>query len=197
MKRSLKAICSALFALVASVVLASCSLFAGEEGDVRDMVDSTLKIFKFAENSDAASFADQSTLDTLSAYGVDANEFMGHCFKNLEWEFGEIKLSGDTGTVVVTITNVNIAVALEKAGEQFSAYAETDEARELFNTEGEQALIKKLFSFFYEVIDSGELDTTTTEVTLQVYKNDEGAWEIKTDNDAFYQALYGGANFKI
>ena len=72
-----------------------------------------------------------------------------------------------------------------------------DEARELFNTEGEQALIKKLFSFFYEVIDSGELDTTTTEVTLQVYKNDEGAWEIKTDNDAFYQALYGGANFKI
>ena len=98
---------------------------------------------------------------------------------------------------MVTITNVNIAVALEKAGEQFAAYAETDEARELFNTEGEQALIKKLFSFFYEVIDSGELDTTTTEVTLQVYKNDEGVWDIKTDNDAFYQALYGGANFKI
>ena len=33
--------------------------------------------------------------------------------------------------------------------------------------------------------------------TLQVYKNDEGEWDIKTDNDAFYQALYGGANFKI
>ena len=151
MKRSLKAICSALFALVASVVLASCSLFAGEEGDVRDMVDSTLKIFKFAENSDAASFADQSTLDTLSAYGVDANEFMGHCFKNLEWEFGEIKLSGD-----VFVENDFGLEAIIYADESYSSYL-TEDSDEFKNAVDLSSIGKwKHIDITFEVTDNEE-----------------------------------------
>lgn len=197
MKAKLRAIAMLLCTFVVSVSIGACSLFSGEEGDVRDTVDNTMKIFKFAENSDAASFADQNTLDTLSAYGVDADEFLAYCFKNLEWEIGDVKLSGDSGTVAISITNVNLGTALEKAGEQFEAFAETDEAQALFDEQGESALVAKLFEFFYAAIDSGELETTTTDVTIQVYKTEEGTWDIQPDNDAFYRALYGGANFNI
>ena len=164
---------------------------------MRDTVDNTMKIFRYAENSDAESFADQNTIDTLSAYGVDANEFLGYCFKNLKWEIGDVKLSGNSGTVVISITNINLGTALDMAGERFAEYAETDEAQDLFNEEGERALVKKLFEFFYEIVDAGEIETTTSEVTLQVYKNDDGTWEVDSDNDAFYRALYGGANFNF
>lgn len=197
MKAKLKAIAFILCVLTMSIVLASCSLFAGEEGAVHDAVDNAMKIFKNAENSDAVSFADQGVLDSLNVYGVDANEFLGYCFKHLEWEIGDINLSGDTGTVALSVTNVNLGTALERAGEQFEEFAATHEAQELFNAEGESALVKKLFSFLYELIDSGELETTTADVTLEVFKNEDGTWDINPDNNEFYSALYGGADFSI
>ena len=197
MKAKLTNICAALCAIMVSFVISSCALFSGDEGTVRDTVDNTMKIFKFAENSDAASFADQSTIDTLNAYGVDANEFLAYSFKNLEWEIGDIKINGDSGTAAVSITNTDLSAALERAGEQFATYSETDEAHQLFDEEGESALVKKLFGFYYEAIDSGEVATTTSNVTLEVYKDEEGTWQIKADNDALYKALYGGADFNV
>lgn len=197
MKTRFEAAVSTLCALAMSVVLASCSLFAGEEGAVRDAVDTTMGLFKSIEDSDAADFVDQSVIESLNAYGIDANEFLGHCFKHLAWEIGDVDVSGDTGTVALSVTNVDLGAALDRAGEQFEEFASTDEAQELFDTEGEGALVKKLFSFFYELVDSGELETTTTDVTLEVFKNEDGAWEIDPDNNEFYSALYGGAEFSI
>lgn len=197
MKAKLKAIASALCVLAVPIVLASCALFAGEEGAVHEAVDTTMKLFKDFENPDVASFADQGVLESLDAYGIDASEFLGHCFKHLAWEIGAINLSGDTGTVALSVTNVNLGTALDRAGEQFEEFAATDEAQELFDAEGERALVEKLFSFFYELIDSGELETTTTDVTIEVFKNEDGVWEIKPDNSEFYSALYGGAEFSI
>lgn len=197
MKRKLKTLVQALCLAFAALAISSCALFSGDKSDVHDLIDNTMKIFKFAENSDAASFADQATIDSLSAYGVDANEFLAYCFKNLEWEIGDIKLSGNTGTVALTVTNVNLGTALERAGERFDQFADTDEAQELFISDGEGALVQKLFDYFYEVIDSGELETTTNEVTVEVYKTDEGEWDIDSDNSAFYSALYGGAQLNL
>ena len=197
MKRRLMNITKLIGVLAVSLMLAACSLFGGEEGDVRDAVDATMKIFKFAENSDAASFADQNTIDTLSAYGVDANEFLAYCFKHLEWEIGDVKISGNTASVAVTITNINLGTALERAGELFETFSDTDEAHELFDEQGESALVEKLFSYFYEVVDSGEVATTSSDVTVTVVKDDEGTWTVDPDNDALYRALYGGADFNF
>ena len=197
MKQKLKAIVSLLGVFAVSIILASCSIAGGEEGDVRDAVDETMKIFKFAENSDTASFADQNTIDTLNAYGVDANTFLGYCFKNLEWEIGEVNLSGYTGTVTVSITNVNLGAALDQAGDKFAAFSETDEAHQLFDEKGESALVEKLFDFFYEIVDSGTLSTSTNEVTIDVHKTEDGVWEVDPDNDSLYRALFGGANLNF
>ncbi len=197
MKRSLRFACSLLGALALSIALASCSLLSGDEAVVHDMVDNTMKIFKSTEGDDIASFADQSFVDTLNSYGVDADEFFSHCFKHLSWEIGDIKLSGDTGTVSLTITNADLNSAFELAGDRFDAYAETDEAQQLFDEDGESALVTRLFDFFYEIMDADEVETATSEVTLGVFKNEDGSWEIDPDNEAFFKALYGGAELSL
>ena len=56
---------------------------------------------------------------------------------------------------------------------------------------------QKLFEFFYEIVDSGTLSTSTNEVTIDVHKTEDGVWEIDPDNDSLYRALFGGANLNF
>ena len=186
---------NALVALVACVLALGVSACGShEEEAIRQGVDEMMAVFQNPVENDASSFVDDETLSVLEDYGIDANEYLSHCFRNLTYEIGDVTVNGDTATVSMSVTNANLMDALNVAGEEFGAFAETDEATELYQSEGEEALFAKLFEYLYANLDAEDVELTTTDVQLTLTKDEEGNWTVDSDNPEFYSAIYGGAD---
>ena len=187
-----KGMLAVLLALGISFSVSACG--DNSEEAIREGGDSMMAVFLNPVENDAASFVDDATLSQLEEYGIDANEYLSHCFKNLSYEITDVSVSGDSATVTMSITNANLMDALNGAGEDFGAFASTDEAVELYNTEGEEALFAKLFEYLYARLDAEDVELTTNEVQLTLTRDEEGTWTVNTDNPDFYSAIYGGAD---
>lgn len=186
------------------VVGAGTSGCASDSGRVKDLVTNLLESYVVPvpdENGEepedaawpAADFGDAATMETLEKYGVSADEWHRHCFKNFSYEVGEPSVDGETATVSVTITNTSLASALDAAGADFTAFTETQESEDTYAQGGKAALFSHLVDLVYAHLDANEAPTTTT-VDLTLSKGDDG-WALNVSgNEAFFSALYGGSN---
>lgn len=181
----------ALVACVLAVSLSAC----GDNGEqeIRDAIDAMMAVFQNPVEHDAASHLDDATLARLEEYGVDGNEYLSHCFGNLSYEVTGVSVNGDVATVQMSVTNASLADALSAAGQDFDEYADTDEARALYQSDGENALFAKLFEFLYARLDAEDVELRTSNVQITLVKDEEGVWVVNTDNPDFYTALYGGS----
>ena len=142
----------------------------------------------------AADFGDAATMEALAPYGVSADEWHEHCFKNFSYEMGEATVDGDTATVSVTVTNTSLAVAVEAAGSDFDAFSKGSDAQDTYKQGGKAALFSKLVSYVYQHLDANESPATTT-VDVTCTKDDEGNWVPQVSgNEALFSALYGGSD---
>lgn len=186
-------------ALVCAVVIAGALAACGGSGDevlVREAATTLMETFKGAESGSIDDLVDDGTAEMLESYGLDKTEFFSHIFKNIDYEITGVTVDGDKAEVAMTVSNVSLEAALNSAAEKFNEFAATQEALELFSADGEQSLFTKLFEFFYEVIDSGELSPVTTETVLHCTKVD-GVWDAPLEENAdFMSALYGGSQLE-
>ena len=142
----------------------------------------------------ADDFGDAATMEALAPYGVSADEWHEHCFKNFSYEVGEATAEGDSATVSVTVTNTSLAAAVEAAGADFAAFTQGSDAEDSYKQGGKAALFSKLVSYVYAHLDANESPTTTT-VDVTCTKDSEGNWVPQVSgNEAFFSALYGGSN---
>ena len=185
---------SALVALVACVLaFAVTACGNNEEEAVREAVDAQMASFLNVAESDLVSQLDEESIATLQEYGVDAVEYYTHCFKNFSYEITDVTVDGDTATVTLNVTNANLGEALNAAGEDFGVFAASDEATELYQSEGEEALFAKLFEYLYARLDAEDVELVTTEAQLTLTKGEEG-WTVDGFSDSFISAVYGGTD---
>lgn len=198
MYRRLIAVCGAVVAVVLSLGLCACKSDAEK---VEDAVRPTLESYVQQSDEDkdedapAPDYGDSETTSVLEAYGLDVDRLHELCFARYGFEVGEAKVSDDgaMATVDVSITNVSLAGAAKNAANDYAEYQNSDEALSAYAENGHKALLQHLFELLFTHLQSDE--TVTTVVTLSLTKNEDGEWAFdKSNNDAFYNALYGGSN---
>jgi len=198
MYRRLIAVCGAVVAVVLSLGLCACKSDAEK---VEDAVRPTLESYVQQSDEDkdedapAPDYGDSETASVLEAYGLDVDRLHELCFARYGFEVGEAKVSDDgaMATVDVSITNVSLAGAAKNAANDYAEYQNSDEALSAYADNGHKALLQHLFELLFTHLQSDE--TVTTVVTLSLTKNEDGEWAFdKSNNDAFYNALYGGSN---
>ena len=198
MYRRLIAVCGAVVAVVLSLGLCACKSDAEK---VEDAVRPTLESYVQQSDEDkdedapAPDYGDSETASVLEAYGLDVDRLHELCFARYGFEVGEAKVSDDgaMATVDVSITNVSLAGAAKNAANDYAEYQNSDEALSAYAENGHKALLQHLFELLFTHLQSDE--TVTTVVTLSLTKNEDGEWAFdRSENDAFYNALYGGSN---
>lgn len=178
--------------LVCVLLLAGCGGNSGDELAVRDVVTSTLEAY---EADDVASGAQdllgETTRSELAEYGIDADEYLSRCLANYSFEVGDVTVDGDTATVEVSVTNLDLDAAMSAATSRFEAYVDTDEAETTYEEGGERELMVKLFDYLFEAMESSaDLVTNTVEVTCA--KDEAGVWACSLgDNPALVKAILG------
>lgn len=198
MYRRLIAVCGAVVAVVLSLGLCACKSDAEKVEDaVRPTLESYVQQSDEDKDEDAPTpdYGDSETASVLEAYGLDVDRLHELCFARYGFEVGEAKVSDDgaMATVDVSITNVSLAGAAKNAANDYAEYQNSDEALSAYAENGHKALLQHLFELLFMHLQSDE--TVTTVVTLSLTKNEDGEWAFdKSNNDAFYNALYGGSN---
>lgn len=198
MYRRLIAVCGAVVAVVLSLGLCACKSDAEKVEDaVRPTLESYVQQSDEDKDEDAPTpdYGDSETASVLEAYGLDVDRLHELCFARYGFEVGEAKVSDDgaMATVDVSITNVSLAGAAKNAANDYAEYQNSDEALSAYAENGHKALLQHLFELLFMHLQSDE--TVTTVVTLSLTKNEDGEWAFdRSENDAFYNALYGGSN---
>ena len=113
-------------------------------------------------------------------------EFFEHGLARFDYEVGEVRVSGDTAEVDLSLTNVDLdAVASAVADDMRS---DLDSYVSLMAGENaQQEFMKVYFQKVYEALDASE-ETVTTEATLKLTKRN-GEWEV--DEDSMGEVISG------
>lgn len=196
---------AAVVVVAAVCVAAALGAFRSDADRARDAVTELLESYVVPvpdedgnEPEDAAwpadDYGDAPTMEVLSTYGVDADEWHRHCFGHFSFEMGEASADGDTATVQVSLTNESLSAAIDATGADFTANVQAQESEDAFAQGGRAALFSHLVELLYARLDAGENIVTTT-VDVSCARNEEGTWVPQVSGDrTFFSALYGGSD---
>lgn len=198
----LRAVAAGLLTLVLVVGLAACT---SDEDKAKKAVSGVLDGYVVPADDNqrkkpdddawaSANFGDEATMGVLQTYGVDPDEWHRHCFSHFSYEVGEAVVEDKSAAVSVTVTNASLAGAVEAAGTDFAAFAQTDEVQTVSQEGGRPALFSKLVQGVYDHLGADE-DLVSTTVSLTCTKDDDGTWTFDPAGDEeFFSALYGGSD---
>lgn len=198
MKRCFTAVCSLFLAAVLSFGLCACKSDADKVTEaLRPTLESYIERDEDDKDDEAPEpdYGDSETASVLEAYGLDVDKLHELCFARYSFEIGDVSVAddGNSASVSVSVTNVSLATAAVNAAADYDAYQSSEEAQSAYAENGHKALLQHLFDLLYAHLQSD--GTVTTEVTLSLAKNEDGEWTFdKSNNAAFYNALYGGSN---
>lgn len=204
MRRARVVIVAGVVVVTALAVAAALGVFRSDARRAADAVEELMASYvvpvadEDGEEPDDAwpadDYGDAETMEALERYGVSADEWHRHCLAHLEYEVGEASVEEDSATVPVTVTNASLAAALEAAGADFAAFAETSEAEDAYASGGRAELFSRLIEMVYEHLDANESPVTTT-VGVTLTKDEDGVWVPEVSGDrGFFSALYGGSD---
>lgn len=204
-KRPLIVVAAVAVVAVALGVAFALGAFRSDEDRAREAVDDLMASYVVPEADEdgeepedgawpADDFGDADTMGVLMAYGVDPEEWHRHCMANLSYQVGDVTAEGDSATASVTMTNASLSAAIDAAGADLTAYAQTQEAEDVYAQGGRAALFSHLVDSLYAHLDANESPVTST-VSVSLSKGDDGTWTPQVAGDeAFFSALYGGSD---
>ena len=141
-----------------------------------------------------------SVLESFNELSPDASEFANHMFANYKYNIGDIKVNGNTATVDVSITNVDIEKVFQKVFDDIANDREwlksVLHATSVSNQDEAIAKVTKaLVDKFFQTMDNSK-DLTTTNVTAHLTKT-INEWTIDAnDQEALLAAMLGGTDLK-
>ncbi|MGI6755312.1 MAG: hypothetical protein ACOX4F_04795 [Atopobiaceae bacterium] len=191
--KKLVAVCMVVVLGVCGLGLSACG--TNDEQLIKDSFSAMIDDFKNPTEENMEPYMEDVSFEELESYGIDIYEFLGTCFKKLDYSIDSVDIDGDTAVAHLSITNVDISAAMNKAGEDFTAWMATDEGMSALAATEESGsyteIYQKVFEFFYQEVDQ-ETDTVTTQVDFEFTKED-GAWNPSESSiNEFVSALYGG-----
>ena len=186
-----KGLIGVLVALLLSALLAGCGN-SGEEVAVRALVGSTMdEIAQRTGDGAAFEYMNDATREALAPYGIDGEALAQAALARMSYEVGDVRAGDEEATVSMTITNVSMDAAMERATERFATYSASPDSQTAYDEGGEAALMDTLFTYLTEELEAGELVSVTADL---ICNKVDGEWKILPENNAaFYAALYGTA----
>ena len=179
------------------VVLGLCALLtgcgnSGEEVAVRALVGSTMDEIALRTGDGVAfEYMNDATREALAPYGIDADALAEAALARMSYEVGDVRAGDEEATVSMSVTNVSMDAAMERATERFATYSSSPESQTAYDEGGEALLMDTLFTYLKEELASGDLVTVNTDL---ICTKVDGEWKILPENNAaFYAALYGTA----
>lgn len=189
----------ALALAVCLVIPLGLSACANEEQAIKSTLSQEFDALKDPTNENLKKYLgddidSDANFQQLSDYGIDPYDFLGHLFKHFDYKIGEVKVDGNTATVQVTLTNVDVAKIVKGASDEYMSSKSQEELLDLYAQGGENAIMQDVFKAVYEKLDSAT-DTKSTDVTLKLTKSDN-EWSLDSQSeDDLVNAAFGGADF--
>ena len=195
MKKS--SIIRSVVAVMAAAVLATTAMFgtvacSKDEGPIiQGQVDAALDGLKTVDDSTIEEVMGDSFVSEMSTYGVSATDIYRALVQHFEYKDNGVKVDGDSATVSLTTTNVDVTSVMSSWQEEFTAFAQTDDAITLYTSEGQNGLIKKALDMLVANLSADDAPTVTADVTVDLTKDSDGDWGVK-DESQLVTALFAG-----
>ena len=187
--RVLAAMSTILLAFGLVFGLSGCS-GESEEQVVQGVVDAELDKVKSLDEDELKEYLG-SAADELESYGVKPADFYSAFFGRFDYKDNGVTIDGDTATVKLTVTNVDVDKAASAFKEQATEWMTSDDAADLYTSDGEDAIYKKVFEMMMDCFNNA--DTKTADVELTATKDSDGNWTIG-DDDETVNALFAGSD---
>lgn len=176
-RRLLTTLAACILTLAATFAITACS---NDQQVIHDQIDLALSVLQQPTQSSLQGLLSdsdyQSLSDELETLGTTPEEFCSHVFGSMTYTIDEVDVDGDEATAQLTITNKNVADAIQQAAEEYTSGDKLSEALELYASGGEDALAKAVLQEFYTILDASD-ETMTSSVTLGLTKTDN-EWDI-------------------
>lgn len=163
---------------------------ADDEDDIEQQVDATFSMLSALDEDDVRDVFGRDTCQEMESMGIDPYEFYQALFSNFDYSIDDISVDGDEATVELTVSNVDIDEALVDFEDVLQEWAGTQEAVDIYNQGGEDALMAAGMQLFVDMLSSGEVTTFTSEITIDMERTSGGAWDF-SDPDQVATALFG------
>ena len=163
---------------------------ADDEDDIEQQVDATFSMLSALDEDDVRDVFGRDTCQEMESMGIDPYEFYQALFSNFDYSIDDIRVDGDETTVELTVSNVDIDEALVDFEDVLQEWAGTQEAVDIYNQGGEDALMAAGMQLFVDMLSSGEVTTFTSEITIDMERTSGGAWDF-SDPDQVATALFG------
>lgn len=192
-KKSLRVLAVFGAILISFGVVCGVSACAGrsDEQIVQDLVNAELDKVKNADEAEIEEYLG-TTVDQLAEYGIDPTEVYKAFFGKFDYVDNGATVDGNTATVSLTITNVDVEEAASSFKEQAVEWMSGNDAYSLYTSEGWEAVQKKVYDILLESFNAAS--TKTAELELTVYKDSDGEWSFDMEDDEAARVLFAGGD---
>lgn len=197
-KRSLLAILSTLaLALCVIVGISGCSTTVQEDPSttVKNALSASLDGIKSPDSSEIETIIGSDTYTELQKYGVDPQTFYQSLVSRFSYEIKDVSVdsSGNTATVTVSATNIDVQQVFSSWMTEFEAYATSSDGLALIMSGDSDSLVKQAMQMLETDLAKTDNPTKTADVTVTMTKGSDGTWKLDND-DELSNILFVGQN---
>ena len=182
-------------AVAACAALGLCACGPSEEEAIRDALAAELDQIAQTPTEDEMREALGGTYDELVAYGIEPSELYAALYSRFEYEMGDVSVDGDTATVTLSVTNVDVGEALSNFERYAMEWMYSEEALEIVMTQGEDAYVAAGMRLLVDALSDEGLGTVTEDVSIELRRDSDGSWRL-ADEDEAARALLGGVDLR-
>lgn len=179
-------------ALTSTLGLAACGGPKPEEV-IKQQVKLELDAVKQADADSIKAVLGEDEWDSLSSQGMDVEQFYNACVKHFSYEDPAVAVDGDSATVTVNVTNVDLVQVFEAWTADALNYAGTEEAQNDLATLGEDGIASKLFEKLYAALGADDAPLKTADVQIDFAKDSDGSWN-PSDSSQLAMVLFAGVD---
>lgn len=187
----------ALFATLALAVGGTLGLSAcggpKPEEVIKQQVQLELDTIKEADADTIKAVLGEDEWNSLSSSGMDVEAFYNSCVKHFSYEEPTVTVDGDSATVTVNVTNVDLVQVFEAWTADALDYAGTEEAQNDLATLGEDGIASKLFEKLYAALGADDAPLKTADVQIDFEKDSDGSWN-PSDESQLSSLLFAGVD---
>ena len=186
-------------ALGAMLVLGTTFGLAGcggktEEEIAQEQVDACLDKIKSVDEATVEAMVGEGTSADLKKYDIEPADFYKALFGKFDYVDNGVELDGDTGTVKLTVTYLDIDSAVMTLTDDVFGYLASDEIETDIAEKGESYALNHIFSIIVD--DLNGIETKTHDVEPPISKDKDGNWGIDLTDEKVVKSLLGGEDIE-